>query len=952
MRTVILSWNISSESLKMHEIQQPSQCQVLATRQSIAPQSAQQQFEDSGQDDKDQARYLARKCFCLWAKKTFGQILPSKARCFYDKKILQNTFGKWKDWWTVHRERKLSLRAARHYRHLLLNLIFKAWRAYVCQQHGMRSKYGIAESHAKKQQLLRTWQCWLVYLDVRRTKHGMQSVAVAFRERSCLRMSWAVWRRRHHQNCARHKMNILALQHWAQSLQFRAWLQWRELYFYSQNDKQKEMRAVTHQQQRELKRCMEAWLRYLYLHRAKKHQNKLAQEHHRSRVVWQHFSNWRLSWERRRRLRAHQKGIEKLAGRIALRRSFACWKHYTVLCAEKTQQCELAEKHYNHHLLKLGFEGLWQNVLNTRLQKTRKHQHHTVLQKFWNHWKSSLEEKEEEQQQALTSLAHARYRRVLMSRVFDMWLLKTSKQQEYRMGEKRAVLHFERQLLHSFWCLWRRRTAAHLEEQKGLVRARDHYSHLLLLKAFSVWKQNTQQRKTEKLKELQALRFHCSKCLQQTWNKWREYVGHQREKWKKLVLADTHYRHMLLGKTLAAWKSYQHNIQCILYHIAEKEEQRTRLLLRQLLHVWRENALALIREAEATSRADEHYRRAVLSKVLLQWRRATLQQEYCRQQKRTAVMEARKHLNIVRLQSLFLHWKKLTRESVILRAQQCKAVRHHQQHLLQEYLVKWKEYHQRCLRKALLRRQGDQLMTCRLCSASFRFWKTRLLQQQWEKQKTVQGLWHWSLSLQRKVFDAWLRLAKARTACTGSLTPAPQTEEGTCRCLSPMDSTTHSYPPVPSAPPWTHGVHCAQQDSPEKKLQPHLQPRLLSPEDFVGKRSCQTAAEREEKEHNSRAEAVFQRRLEAELQHIQQQMQYYFSRNQELKFCQQQVQILQKWLETSVQPKDKDEAREVQAELDQLQVRIKALTKAKPQDRHRVQNLLARLRDIQSALDM
>lgn len=33
-----------------------------------------------------------------------------------------------------------------------------------------------------------------------------------------------------------------------------------------------------------------------------------------------------------------------------------------------------------------------------------------VLQKFWNRWKFCLEEKEEEQQQALTSVAHARYR--------------------------------------------------------------------------------------------------------------------------------------------------------------------------------------------------------------------------------------------------------------------------------------------------------------------------------------------------------------------------------------------------------------------------------------------------------------------------------------------------------------------------------------------------------------
>ncbi|NXJ82520.1 SFI1 protein, partial [Trogon melanurus] len=269
-------------------------------------------------------------------------------RCFYDQKILLKAFGEWREQWTVGRERKLSLRADNHYRHFLHNLIFKAWRAYVCQQQEKRNKYYVAESYAKMQKLLRTWQCWLVYVDVQRTKHGMQSVALAFRERSCLRIPWAVWRR-HYQDCTGRKMNILALQHWAQSLQFRAWLQWRELYLYIQNDKQ-ETRAVTHHQHWELKRCMEAWLGYLNLHRVKKHQNVLAQEHHQSRIVRQCFSDWRLSWERRRRMHDHQKDIEKLAARIALRRVFAHWKHY-VLCVEETRQCELAEKHHRRHLL-------------------------------------------------------------------------------------------------------------------------------------------------------------------------------------------------------------------------------------------------------------------------------------------------------------------------------------------------------------------------------------------------------------------------------------------------------------------------------------------------------------------------------------------------------------------------------------------------------------------------
>ncbi|NXN19327.1 SFI1 protein, partial [Indicator maculatus] len=268
-------------------------------------------------------------------------------RCFHDQKILQNTFGEQNEWWTASRERKLSLRAATHDSHLLPKLVFKAWRAYVCQQQGKRDKYSIAESHAKKQALLRTWQCWLVYVGVQRTKCGMQCVALAFRERSCLRIPWAVWRRRHQKSCARRKLDVLALQHWAQSLQIRAWLQWRELYLH----RQKEMRAVTHHWRWELKKCMEAWLGYLNLQRSKKFQNELAEEHHRSRLARQCFSAWRLSWECRRRVHAHQEDMEHLAARIALWRAFACWKHYIVLCVEETQQHQLAEDHYRQHLL-------------------------------------------------------------------------------------------------------------------------------------------------------------------------------------------------------------------------------------------------------------------------------------------------------------------------------------------------------------------------------------------------------------------------------------------------------------------------------------------------------------------------------------------------------------------------------------------------------------------------
>lgn len=44
------------------------------------------------------------------------------------------------------------------------------------------------------------------------------------------------------------------------------------------------------------------------------------------------------------------------------------------------------------------------------------------------------------------------------------------------------------------------------------------------------------------------------------------------------------------------------------------------------------------------------------------------------------------------------------------------------------------------------------------------------------------------------------------------------------------------------------------------------------------------SAEGEEEEHGCKEEMVLQRKLEVELRHIQQQMQYYFSRKQELRY--------------------------------------------------------------------
>uniref|UniRef100_A0A452GPP8 Sfi1 spindle body domain-containing protein n=1 Tax=Gopherus agassizii TaxID=38772 RepID=A0A452GPP8_9SAUR len=1235
-------------------------------------------------------RHLARKFLYLWVKKTFGQVLPSKARCHYNRKILQKTFGEWKEeWWIVCREWKLSVRADCHYRYFLYNLMFQAWKTFICQQREKRSKYHVAEAHAEKQKLRWTWQHWLLYTDVRRTKHRMRSEALVFRETSSLRVSWRVWTRRLCQKRTGREMNTLALQHWAQSLQFRAWLQWMELYLHIQHDKQKEAWAVNHHQHWELRRCMKAWLRHLQLQREKKHQDKLAQQHHQVSVLQHCFCGWRRAWEHRRSMQIHQECIGELAARITLRRVFTHWKHYVILCMEETWKHKLAEKHHRHHLLRFGFNALRKNIINARLQQMRRNLAHRqyqvmLLQSFWNRWKYRLEQEEEEHQRSLTLAAQNHYRvtllhksvrlwlrnakwrrhrqtqyakadshygrvilpvtfqawkrfknyqrwwremketascfhrELLMRQVFDTWWLSACQHRENRTRERMAILHSKQQVLVHFWCSWRRRTVVCLEERERTALAHDHYCHLLLQKTFHFWKKNIQEIRSERIKKVKALRFHYSTCLKWSWSKWRKYVGHRSKKWKTLVRADMYYQHSLLARVLAAWKSYQQNIQCILRQVDEKDEERNRALLRQMLSIWRENTVALVGEAKKAVQAELHYRRSTLSKVLLQWRDTTCLRVHCRQQEAAALRQARRCLDMVHLRATFLHWKEFTTRSLVLRVQLDTAAQHHQRQLLQECLAKWKQYHLQCIGKMLLQRRGDQLMTQRLCSTCFSCWKRQLAQKQWERQETVRALWHWSLSLQGKVFDAWLGFALERqrkksriekavavyraallkegvtqiltymagmkqlrgqlqaqhqlkaayslhqtvyrcamlwkrkalcrnldkphsslpslkkrvtfkmpmpdanpgaggdaakvvTPCSmlqpmksdnlpfllaaedlvlselnavrqarlqprrpdfllqsleregllgipfneleGPEVPLPQTsmnkhpaqagaslasthtERSSCNQLFQMGSTSYSScsltvpTPLTCVPSWTHGTCHPAQTSPKPVLlppssfmsrlrceseknkgqplkghletllqdpqqatvgkerkQPNSQAHLLQPEVATGKENrAKTAvkhtsgiglsgssyynrgstshdsnenpqawhsAESQRRQGYSMERTELQKQLEAELQHIQQQMQHYHDSKQELKSCRRQARILHKWLEMSTGAVEQDVAQQIQEELDQLEVQIKALTKVLLEGRHCLQSYITRVEDIRTALDM
>ncbi|XP_063560745.1 protein SFI1 homolog isoform X19 [Gorilla gorilla gorilla] len=710
---------------------------------------------------------LTEKCISShnFHQKVIKQRMEKKvdSRFYYEQRLLRKVFKEWKEeWWVFQHEWKLCVRADCHYRYYLYNLMFQTWKTYVRQQQEMRNKYIRAEVHDGKQKMRQAWKSWLIYVVVRRTKLQMQTTALEFRQRSILWVWWSMWRQRLGQVRVSRALHASALKHRALSLQVQAWSQWREQLLYVQKEKQKVVSAVKHHQHWQKRRFLKAWLEYLQVHRVKRQQNEMAERFHHVTVLQIHFCDWQQAWERRESLYAHHAQVEKLARKMALRRAFTHWKHYMLLCAEEAAQFEMAEEHHRHSQLYFCFRALKDNVTHAHLQQIRRnlaHQQHgvTLLHRFWNLWRSQIEQKKERELLPLLHAAWDHYRITLLCKCIKLWLQYTQKRRYKQLLQARADGHFQQRALpaafHTWNRLWRWR------HQENVLNARATRFH----------------RRTGRVR---AAEFHMAQLLRWAWSQWRECLALRGAERQKLMLADLHHQHSALHRALQAWVTYQGRVRSILREVAARESQHNRQLLRGALRRWKENTMARVNDAKKTFQASTHYRRTICSKVLVQWREAVSVQIYYRQQEDCAIWEAQKVLDRGCLRTWFQRWRDCSRRSAQQRLQLERAVQHHRRQLLLEGLARWKTHHLQCVRKRLLHRQSTQLLAQRLSRTCFRQWRQQLAARRQEQRATVRALWFWAFSLQAKVWATWLAFVLERRRKKARLQRALQAYQG------------------------------------------------------------------------------------------------------------------------------------------------------------------------------
>ncbi|KAM9523069.1 uncharacterized protein sfi1 isoform 3-T3 [Salvelinus alpinus] len=740
--------------------------------------------------------HLARKFLKLWMQKTFGRVHPYKARSHHRRVVLQRAQGGWKnEWWTARREWSLTVRAECHYRYYLYNQVFHGWQRFVSLQKEERRIFQKATCFAERWCQRVAWDSWEVYIEMRRMKHRMQESALQFRKLTALRWMWTVWQtglQRRYDACV---MEDQALQHWALMLQGRAWLQWREVYMLACSWRERESKSSLHYIHGMQRKALCGWISYVHLRQTKRKPQDVAVRAWQLQLVRRYWFVWKSGLQRRQREVDRGQASYRLAQRSTQRRALERWRQYRRMCMQESERDQAASQHQHRHLLvTCRYWRLWQQRLEEaedqglqmQMQMALTHYSTSLQSNCLRHWREQLVEHrhmqglerraeawfadhifpqcldswveftcQRRQHRERTELAQLHNQQHQYTWAFYTWWGRSEERKEQRLAERMALLHEERSCLMRAWDHWQRRARQQQEEREKQRASDTLYRRTLVHNTLSQWKDNVTVIRDRRKREEQAGRHGDVRCVRHALSGWSEYVQHRTEKNSRLDQMDSYYEHRLLKHTLQAWKEHHLQRQQVYEHVEERYSQHQKHFLRRILRVWKENVALLAAASSREKTAENHYQHCVQVKVLLGWRKAT----YCAvsncHQQREAVSKAQTHMDKVRQEATFRRWRERSREVVEDSIGMEKAIRLHHHSLLCRTFRSWTMYQQHQQSYKVMKGRGHLLLRQKTCQLFFAHWKIVLQHRRREAEQTELALWHWSLSLQAKVLEAW-----------------------------------------------------------------------------------------------------------------------------------------------------------------------------------------------------
>ncbi|XP_020507537.3 protein SFI1 homolog isoform X1 [Labrus bergylta] len=739
-------------------------------------------------------RHLARKFLKIWIHRTFGRVLPHKAKSHYNSVVLRRAWEGWKDeWWTSRREWSLTMRAECHYRYYLYNLVFHHWRIFVSLQRTEKSKLQNAQLFADRQRMLLVLHRLEVYTGMKRIKKKMLDSALELNRLTTLHSAWRLWQVRLQQHKDLYALEGQALKQRELTIQRRAWLQWKESHTTALCQKERESKAALHFMLSLKRKSLYRWKCYISIIQTKKESQAVIRRARHLRLLMMSWSRWKSALHLKKSEEDRLQAAGRLAIRITQRSALRRWRAYVVLCREKAEEHRIACQHHEHYLLRAGFQGLVLNVIRNKTHRLNNNMavqqyHQTLTITYWKQWQDRLEEAEDKSYQPLAEMALTKHSKSLVSSCFQRWREKLADQRRIQELEHCADIWFAERMLPRCFNSW-----VEFTRQRRLDKQRRHKAQVFNQQrqytwVFYSWWGRSQQHKEQMLSERMAILQEERSLLLRAWRYWGKRTEQRLIEEEKRETSEHLYKHTLLHKTMTEWKinstgirdrrnleqqaCLQGDLRCMRWAVEKWKKfvhsqrvKKSRLQQMQRHHevkllentyvAWKKHTLQM---SQLCGHAEELYHQQnenFCRKVLCVWRENTVLMAEVR------LMEhrAQNHFEHLLQLKVFLAWRKATTRAVSKRLQQREAVSRAQRSLNEVQLLRslrqWRKQTRAARRERICMEKARRHHESKLLSKAMKAWNKHHCQWRQNKVMKRQGVLLLRLKMYQTYFEQW-----------------------------------------------------------------------------------------------------------------------------------------------------------------------------------------------------
>ncbi|XP_074526467.1 protein SFI1 homolog isoform X2 [Halichoeres trimaculatus] len=739
-------------------------------------------------------RHLARKFLKIWIQRTFGRILPHKARSHYDRVVLRRAFAGWRDeWWTCRREWSLTMVAECHYRYFLCNLVLRHWQTFVLLRREKKQKLQNAQMFADRKRMCQVWGGWKVFTDLKYVKKRMLGSALELNRLTTLHSAWRLWQTRLHHCQHLYTYEDQTSRHRNQTIQHRAWLRWKEMHTAALCQKEKESKA-DHLFILNLKRkTLQRWKSHVSLAQTKKKSQEVAQNACRLRLLMMCWRKWKnalhLKWKEEDRLQA----AECLAIQCVTRRALEHWKAYVMLCREDAEKDRIAAQHHHHHLLHAGFQGFSLNVIRKKTHRLENNMavqqyHQTMKTKYLKLWQDRLEEAEDRSFQPQAEMALHNYRTSLLTCCFQYWRESLAEWRHMQELEHHADLWFAERAVPRCFNLWveftqQRKLSKQMRHKAAVFNQQRQYSWV-----FYTWWSRSEEHKEQMLSERMAI-LHEERChLQRAWSHWRQRTEQQIMEKEKQEASELLYKHQLLHKTMTQWKDNSTEMRNRRNREQQACHQGNLRNMRWAVEKWKKFVHSQKVKKDKLQQLQHHHEFKLLRHTFVAWKIYTQQmsqiyghaeqlyiqqkENFCRKvlhvwrgntvlltEVRLMEWRAQHHYNHVLQLKVFLGWKEATEHAVLKSLQQREAVstvlRSKNEVLLLQSLRQWRNQARAARKERICMERARRHHESKLLSKAMKAWNKHHCQCRKNKVMKRQGLLLLRLKMYQTYFEQW-----------------------------------------------------------------------------------------------------------------------------------------------------------------------------------------------------